>query len=459
MQKKENIISLPVIKKIQLIHDGELSAKENLNLFLKRIKEKNEEINAFISIEEEKAKEQAEKIDEELNKGIKRPLSGIVVGIKSCISVKDYLVSAASKTLENYYGTYDAEVVKKLKENGAIIIGMLNMDEFACGSSGETSYFGPTKNPRDTKLIPGGSSSGSAAAVADNLVDFALGTDTGGSIRNPCSHCGVYGIKPSYGRVSRYGLLDLAMSLDQIGPITKSIEDLAYILKIIAGKSEKDQMTADIRVKDYLSELEKPFNGVFGVINGLENFIVDEEIKKVYLDTIEKIKKTQKTKEIELKYLDLAIATYYPIVYVEFFSATRKYDGRKYGYKIEETAGEEVLRRIEGGKLLTKAEFSGKYYRKALVARKLIANEFKRVFEQVDAIVLPTTPKKPHKIGEKLSPLEMYAYDLFTIPANLAGICAGVVPIKETLGLQVYANAFKEEELFKAMKVVEKLNL
>jgi len=457
--KNKDSISLPIVEKIKLIHQGELSAKENLKLFLKQIKDKNGEINAFISIEEEKAKEQAEKIDEELNNGIKKPLSGIVVGIKSNISVEGYLISAASKTLENYYGTFDAEVVEKLKKNGAIIVGMLNMDEFACGSSGETSYFGPTKNPKDTKLIPGGSSSGSAAAVSANFVDFALGTDTGGSIRNPSSHCGVYGLKPSYGRVSRYGLLDLAMSLDQIGPITKSIEDLAYILKIIAGKSKKDQMTANVEVKDYLNELRKPFNGVFGIIKSLEKFIVDEEIKNVYLRAVEEIKKKYKTKEIELKYLDLAIAAYYPIVYVEFFSATRKYDGRKYGYKIEETAGEEVLRRIEGGKLLTRAEFSGKYYRKALVARKLIANEFKEAFNKVDAIILPTTPKKPHKIGEKLNPLEMYAYDLFTIPANLAGICAGVVPVRDTLGLQIYSNSFKEEELFKAMKAIEKLIL
>ncbi len=454
--KKENLISLPVVEKIKLIHNGELTATENLELFLRQIKSKNEEINAFITIEEEKAKEQAEKIDEELNKGIKRSLSGIVVGIKSCISVEGCLVSAASKTLENYYGTYDADVVNKLKKEGAIIVGMLNMDEFACGSSGETSYFGPTKNPRNLRLIPGGSSSGSAAAVADNMVDFALGTDTGGSIRNPCSHCGVYGVKPSYGRVSRFGLLDLAMSLDQIGPIAKSIEDLAYILKIIAGKSEKDQMTANVEVKDYLRELEKPFDGVFGIVKGLEDFITDEEIKKIYLGMIKKIKENYKTKIVELKYLDLAIATYYPIVYVEFFSATRKYDGRKYGYKIEETAGDEVLRRIEGGRLLTRAEFSGKYYRKALIARKLIADEFKKVFKEVDAIILPTTPKKPHKIGEKLTPLEMYAYDLFTIPANLAGICAGVVPIKETIGLQVYANAFEEDILMRAMKVVEK---
>jgi aspartyl-tRNA(Asn)/glutamyl-tRNA(Gln) amidotransferase subunit A len=447
---------LPIVEKIKLIHNGELSPTENLNIFLKNIKEKDEKINAFIEVNEEKAKEQAEKVEEELNKGIKKPLSGIVVGVKSNISVEDYLVSAASKTLENYYGTFDAEIIKKLKENGAIIVGMLNMDEFACGSSGETSYYGPTKNPRDLNLIPGGSSSGSAAAVAANLVDFALGSDTGGSIRNPSSHCGVYGLKPSYGRVSRFGLLDLAMSLDQIGPITKSVEDLAYILQIIAGKSNYDQTTADIEVPNYLEKMKEIKELKFGIIKGLENFIVDEEIKRIYLNIVENLKKENKVKEVEIKHLDLSIATYYPIVYVEFFSATRKYDGRKYGYKIDEVAGEEVLRRIEGGKLLTKAEFQGQYYRKALLARKLISQEFKNVFKEVDALVLPTTPKKPHKIGEKLSPLEMYAYDLFTIPANLAGICAGVVPIKETIGIQVYADAFKEEILFKAMKEIEK---
>ncbi|MEO2154850.1 MAG: Asp-tRNA(Asn)/Glu-tRNA(Gln) amidotransferase subunit GatA [Nanoarchaeota archaeon] len=448
---------MPVVEKVKLIHNGELGPTENLKAFLDRIKKLDKEINSFIYINEEKAFEQAEKVEKELKEGTKKPLSGIVVGIKSNISVEDYLVSAASKTLENYYGTYDAEVVKKLKDNGAIIVGMLNMDEFACGSSGETSYYGPTKNPRDLSLIPGGSSSGSATAVAANLVDFSLGSDTGGSIRNPSSHCGVYGLKPSYGRVSRFGLLDLAMSLDQIGPITKSIEDLALITQIIAGKSDLDQTTADIEVPDYLEELKKEENLTFGFIKGIENFIMDEEIKKVYLELKEKIKNKFKTKEIEIKHLDLSIATYYPIVYVEFFSATRKYDGRKYGYKIEETAGEEVLRRIKGGEILTKAEFQGQYYRKALVARKLIAKEFKEVFKEVDIIILPTTPKKPHKIEEKLSPLEMYAYDLFTIPANLAGIAASVLPIKETIGIQIYTNAFKEEKLFKAMKKIEEL--
>jgi len=450
-----NYEEMPIMKKIKLIHNHELTPTENLKLFLKNIEEKDDEINAFIEVNKEFAKEQAEKVEEELNKGIKKALSGIVVGIKSCISVENYLVSAASKTLENYYATYDAEVIKKLKENGAIIVGMLNMDEFACGSSGETSYFGPTKNPRDLKLIPGGSSSGSAAAVAANLVDFALGTDTGGSIRNPSSHCGVYGLKPSYGRVSRFGLLDLAMSLDQIGPITKSVEDLAYILSIIAGKSNLDQTTADIEVPNYLNKMKEIKDLKFGIIKGIEKFIVDEEIKKLYNSIVSKIKEKFGIKEVELKFLDLSIATYYPIVYVEFFSATRKYDGRKYGYKIEEVAGEEVLRRIEGGRLLTKAEFQGQYYRKALLARKLISKEFKKVFEEVDVLILPTTPKKPHKLGEKLSPLEMYSYDLFTIPANLAGICAGVVPIKETIGIQIYADAFKEEILFKAMKELD----
>lgn len=391
---------------------------------------------------------------ENKNKG---KLSGKTIAIKANISVINMPISCASKTLEGYFGTYDADVVAKIKSEGAQIIGIANCDEFACGSSGETSCFGPTQNPNAPGRIPGGSSSGSAAAVAAKMCDMSLGTDTGGSIRNPASHCGIVGIKPSYGLVSRYGLLDMSMSLEGIGPFANSVEDVALLLSVIAGKSENDPTSTGAE-KDYTK-----FSGVkglkIGVIKQVKELCSD---KKIYDDIIKSTEEfAQKTEskiiEIDLNHIDLAIQTYYPIVYTEFFSATRKYDGRKYGKKIEDVAGPEVLRRIYGGQEITKSEYKGLYYRKALAVRNLIKDEFKNAFSKVDVIMLPVTPVLPHKIGEKITdPRVMYAYDAFTIPANLAGICAGVVPCTKIdeipVGMQFMAAPFEEQKLVNIMK-------
>lgn len=448
-------------EKLEQIRKGKLTAVDNIKQFLAKIEKEDKKINSFLYVNKN-AVEEAKKVDEKIKKGKAGKLAGLAIAVKACINVKDMPISCASKTLENYYGTYDAEVVERIKAEDGIIIGITNMDCFACGSSGESSMFGPTQNPAAPGKIPGGSSSGSTAAVAAGFCDIALGTDTGGSIRNPASHCGVVGIKPSYGRVSRYGLIDLSMSLDQIGPICKDVYGCALIMEVIAGKSKYDPVTFNEKVEKY-SSFDEIKHVKIGMSKEFEHLCTDRRIYDLIKKKAEKLseKIKSKIKEVSLKYVDLAIQTYYPIVYVEFFSGTRKFDGRKYGKKIEENCSEEVLRRILGGEEISRAEYAGKYYRKALQVKNLITKSFEEAFKDVDIIILPTTPKLPHKIGEKLDPKTMYAYDAFTIPANLAGICAGVVPAGKIdnvpVGLQVFAPAFKEKLLFNVLKEIESL--
>jgi aspartyl-tRNA(Asn)/glutamyl-tRNA(Gln) amidotransferase subunit A len=451
-------------EKLEMIRKGKISAVENINGFLNVIRQKNPKINALLSINENSVAE-AQAVDKKIKLGKAGKLAGLAIAVKSCISVKGLPITCASKTLENYKGTYDADVIEKIKGEDGIIIGMANMDEFGCGSSGENSAFGNTDNPAAPGKIPGGSSSGSAAAVAAGMCDLALAEDTGGSIRNPSSHCGIVGVKPSYGRVSRYGSIDLAMSLDQIGPMSPDVYGAALLMEIIAGKSENDGTTFDKEVPDYTKQLQENYNGLkIGLAPEFEAMCTDKRIYELIMKKAEElaVKTKGAVKKIKLPNVDLAIQTYYPLVYVEFFSGTRKFDGRKYGKKIEENCGEEVLRRILGGKEISKAEYHGTYYRKALKARKMIADGFEKAFKDIDIILSPTTPMLPHKLGTKITdPKAMYAYDAFTIPANLAGICAGVVPAGQIdgvpVGLQIMAPAFKEELLLKALAAMESL--
>ena len=364
------------------------------------------------------------------------------------------------KVLENYTSPYDAEVVSRVKNEGGAIIGMCNMDEFASGSSGETSAFGPTKNPIDNSLIPGGSSSGPAAAVAAGFCDMALGTDTGGSIRCPASHCGLVGLKPSYGAVSRYGLIDLAMSTDTIAPIAKNVEDVALLFSVIQGRDEKDSISLESKGIN-LNDINKiPKNITVGLLD-LSGVEVDKEILKVVEDKIteEAEKNGWKIKKVKLDNLDLAVETYYPLIYVELFSGTRKLDGRRYGKKIEDAAGPEVLRRILGGSEITKAEYAGRYYDSALKVKKLIEEEFSKKFKDVDCIVSPTVPILPWKIGYKISVEEVYASDLLTIPSSLAGNCAISIPAGEIngvpVGMQIICDKFEEQKLLQIAKSVE----
>jgi len=437
--------------KVNDIKKGKLKAVDNIKNFLEVIKKKNKDINAFLYVND-KAIEEAKVIDK---KKVKGKLAGLAIAIKANINVIDMPISCASKTLEDYKGTFDADVIKRIKQEDGIIIGITNMDCFAAGSSGESSMFKPTKNPTCDR-VPGGSSSGSAAAVAADMCDIALGSDTGGSIRNPASHCGIVGFKPSYGRVSRYGLIDLSMSFDQIGPLCKDVYGCALMMEVISGHSDYDSVTFDKPVQKY-SELKDVKKVKIALSKECEKLCENKKIYALIKKKAEELaKKTgSKLSEISLPNVELAVQTYYPIVYVEFFSGTRKLDGRKYGKRIEGSCSEEVLRRILGGREISKAEHGGKYYRKALEAKELITESINKAFEKVDFVVLPVTPKLPKKMGEKISLKDEYAFDAFTTPANLAGICAGVVPVGEIdgvpIGLQIFAKAFDEERLLGLM--------
>lgn len=433
-----------------------MEIKKKIKQFLDEIEKNNKKgkaINAILEINKNAEKESG-----------KGKLSGKVIAVKSNINVRGMKTSCASRTLENYKAGYDATVIKKIKKEGGIIIGMTNMDEFASGSSGETSYFGPTKNPAAIALIPGGSSSGSAAAVAAGFCDVSLGSDTGGSIRNPASHCDIIGVKPSYGLVSRYGLIDLSMSLDQIGPFAKTVHDAALLLEVIAGHDEKDSTTFNVKIPEYSKQIEKiPKSIKIGISKDFEELCQDKRINKLIEEAIERLCKEYgwQKKSVSLKYVDLAVQTYYPLCYVEFFSATRKFDGRRFGKKIEEVCGPEVLRRILGGSEISRAEFHGLYYRRALKVKELIKRDFEKAFKECDIIICPTVPKLPHKIGSKISAEEMYSYDAFTIPANLSGICALSIPCGKIddvpVGMQIMASAFQETKMLQVARAFEKL--
>ncbi|PIO07663.1 Asp-tRNA(Asn)/Glu-tRNA(Gln) amidotransferase subunit GatA [Candidatus Pacearchaeota archaeon CG10_big_fil_rev_8_21_14_0_10_34_12] len=442
-----------------------MTTLQNLQKYLKEIKKndkKGNRINAFLQLRNDKELiDEAKKIDAKAKNGKAGKLAGKIIAVKANINVKSLNASCGSKTLENYKATYDADVIKKIKEEDGLIIGVTNMDEFASGSSGETSAFGATKNPANLELIPGGSSSGSAASVSAGFCDMALGSDTGGSIRNPSSHCGVVGVKPSYSSVSRSGLIDLSMSLDQIGPIAKNVSDATLLLSVIRGKSEKDSISQE-SIKIDLNKIETiPKNITLGI---LEFKIGDGRIQTVIDERIENAARKYgwKTKKIKVPYIDLAIETYYPLVYVEFFSGTRKFDGRKYGKKIEDSAGPEVMRRILGGSEITKAEYGGRYYYHALKVKRMIENELKNVFKKVDCVISPTVPRLPHKIGEKISIEDMYGYDALTIPANLAGNCAISIPAGKIdnvpVGLQIMCDKFQEQKMLQIARGFEKLD-
>lgn len=466
-------------EKLKQIKSGKLTAELNIRNFLEKIRKDDKRINSFIYLNPNAIAE-ARAIDKKIKEGKAGKLAGLAIAVKSNINVSGMMVSCASKTLEDYYAPFDATVIKKIKEEDGIVIGMTNMDEFACGSSGETSAFKPTHNPAVLGKIPGGSSSGSAAAVSAEFCDLALGSDTGGSIRNPASHCNVVGLKPTYGSVSRYGLIDLSMSLDQIGAFSKTAEGVELLFEAIKGKDENDATTKDLKnpqgnykfpvpktksflFKQNLKSFEKNGKSItIGLSNDFEK-LCNKEIYDLIKKKVEVIAKKNKWKieDIRLGNIDLAVQAYYPLCYVEFFSATRRFDGRKYGKKIEEVCGPEVLRRILGGSEISKAEYKGLYYRDALKAKGLIKRDFENALKKVDIIICPTVPKLPHDIGESITPEEMYSYDAMTIPANLAEIPAISVPAgmigEIPVGMQLMSDKFNEDLLFNVAKEVEKL--
>lgn len=425
---------------------------------IKEIEERDKKINSFIVLDKEGIS----------RKGVPKngKLENLSIAVKSNISILGLKTTCASKTLENYIAPFDSTVVERIKKESGVILGMTNMDEFACGSSGESSFFGHTENPSALGHIPGGSSSGSAAAVAAEFVDASIGSDTGGSIRNPASHCGIVGFKPTYGLVSRYGLVDLAMSLDQIGPLARDVETAALLLEVIAGYDERDatSLKMDPKFYNFSKNLNSELKGVrVGYAEEFDKLIVDDGIKKIIHNSLDKLNSAgAEIISVNLPNLEMALPTYYLNVYVEFFSATRKYDGRRYGYRIEDVCGEEVLRRILLGSYISRKEYSNKYYRKALLARSIIRNDISNSLRDVDVLVGPAVPKLPHKLGTKIDdPRVLYAYDVFTVIANLAGIPAGVVPAGKVdgipTGLQIMGRVLDDQKVLDIMYGFEKI--
>jgi aspartyl-tRNA(Asn)/glutamyl-tRNA(Gln) amidotransferase subunit A len=469
----------------RLIKEKEVKPSELLEELLLRIKETEPKLNAYITVTEEEARKKAEIADRELEKLSKDEvpeLFGIPISIKDNINVENVRMTCASKILENFISPYDATVVKKLREKGAIFVGKNNLDEFAMGSSTETSYFGPTKNPWDLERVPGGSSGGSAAAVAARSALASLGSDTGGSIRQPAAFCGVVGLKPTYGRVSRFGLTAFASSLDQIGPITKNVEDAAYLLNVISGQDAKDATSARIPVPDFLAGLN---NEVKGLKAGLpkEYFVegIEPEVKEKVLDAVKKLESLGvEVVEISLPHTEYAVETYYIIAPAEASSNLGRFDGVRYTYRARdykglvdmfcktraEGFGDEVKRRIMIGTYTLSAGYYDAYYLKAQKVRTLIYQDFEKAFEEVDFIVTPTSPTTAFKLGEKTAdPIKMYLSDIFTIAVNLAGLPAISIPCgfdeKELpVGLQIIGKAFDEVTILNVANVLEKeLNL
>jgi len=450
----------------------ELTSSELTEVFLKRIDAVEVKIKAYITIAKDDAVKQAKEADKRLASGRDiTPLTGVPISVKDIFCTQGMLTTCASKILNNFVPPYDATIIKKLKDAGAVILGKNNMDEFAMGSSTENSAFVVTKNPWDTERVPGGSSGGSAASVAAGECAASVGTDTGGSIRQPASCCGVVGLKPTYGRVSRYGIVAFASSLDQAGPLTKDIKDCAVLLNTIAGHDPHDATSIEAPVPDYTAGLGK---GIRGIRVGIprEYFIkgLDSDVEQAVRDAIEVLKKNGASiVDVSLPHTDYAIAVYYLVATAEASSNLARYDGVKYGYRAsnnsnllemycksrDEGFGPEVKRRIMLGTYALSAGYYEAYYKKASQVRTIIKNDFEEAFKRCDVIVTPTSPTPAFKIGEKVAdPLTMYLSDIFTISCNLAGIPGLSLPCgftKENLpiGLQILGKPMDEETVLK----------
>jgi aspartyl-tRNA(Asn)/glutamyl-tRNA(Gln) amidotransferase subunit A len=463
-----------------LLKKREITSKEITESFLEKINELNKEINSFITVCDDIALKQAEEADKKIDSGEFSELTGIPLGIKDLICTSGIKTTCGSKILHNYIPTYNATVYERLLEQSIVTLGKNNMDEFAMGSSNETSHFGPVKNPNSLDRVPGGSSGGSAAAVASNQCAASLGSDTGGSIRQPASFCGVVGLKPTYGRVSRYGLIAFASSLDQIGPITKNVEDAAILLKAISGYDNRDSTSVNIEVPDYLSNLKKECLKGLKIGVPKEYFIegINKEVKNCVENKLKELGKNgAEIIEISLPHTEYAVAVYYIIAPAEASSNLARFDGVKYGYRTEnydnlldmykktraEGFGDEVKRRIMLGTYALSSGYYDAYYLKASKVRNLIKQDFAEAFKNVDVIVCPVTPTTAFKIGEKVdNPLEMYLNDIFTIPLNLAGTCGISIPIGKDsdnlpIGLQIIGNFFEEEKILNVAYNIEQL--
>lgn len=459
------------------LHKKEISVTDLVEESYKRISEVETQVGAFLTLDEERARSQAKKLDAKLGtdeaKGL---LFGMPVGVKDNIVTKDLRTTAASQILHNFDPIYDATVVTKLQEAETITIGKLNMDEFAMGSSTENSSFKKTKNPWNLETVPGGSSGGSAAAVAAGEVPFSLGSDTGGSIRQPASFCGVVGLKPTYGRVSRFGLIAFASSLDQIGPITRTVEDNAYVLQAIAGMDPMDSTSANVEVPSYVNALTGEVKGLkIGVPKEYLGEGVNPEVRESVMQALATLEKLGATwEEVSLPHSKYALSTYYLLSSSEASANLARFDGVRYGYRSPnsnnlmelyknsraEGFGDEVKRRIMLGTFALSSGYYDAYYKKAQKARTLIKKDFEDVFAKYDVIVGPTTPTPAFKIGEKTSdPLTMYANDILTIPVNLAGVPGISVPCGFDqglpLGLQIIGKHFDEATVYRVAHAFE----
>jgi aspartyl-tRNA(Asn)/glutamyl-tRNA(Gln) amidotransferase subunit A len=460
------------------ISSGATKAAELAAGYYERIEQINPRLNIYLSLTKERALAQAERMDRLAAKGDPLPaLAGIPVAIKDVLAMQGAPATAGSKILEGYRPPYDATVVARLEAAGAVLLGKLNCDEFAMGSSNENSAYGPVLNPVDTERVPGGSSGGSAAAVAANLAVATLGTDTGGSIRQPASFCGVVGVLPTWSRVSRYGLIAFASSLDRVGPFAANVRDAATVLGVISGYDAKDATSSVAPVPDYAAESDKPVAGMrIGVPAEYFGAGLDPEVRAAVETGIAALKAAGcAVKPISLPYTKYAIPTYYLVATAEASANLARFDGVRYGYRSPASAnlsdmyrhsrdegfGAEVKRRILLGTYALSAGYYDAYYGKAQQVRRLLAEEFLRAFAEVDAIVTPTAPTAAFKLGEKTGdPLAMYLADIYTVTASLAGICGVTVPCGTTaaglpVGMQVLARPLHEGTAFRVARAVE----
>ncbi|KMK75289.1 Asp-tRNA(Asn)/Glu-tRNA(Gln) amidotransferase subunit GatA [Alkalihalobacillus pseudalcaliphilus] len=473
-----SLFDLPMSELHSKLQKKELKVSDLIDQSYKRIAEVEDRVKAFVTLDEEKARTYAAELDEAL--GTDRSfgtLFGMPIGVKDNIVTKNLRTTCSSKILENFNPIYDATVVQKLQEAEAVTIGKLNMDEFAMGSSNENSAIHITKNPWNLDYVPGGSSGGSAAAVAAGEVPFSLGSDTGGSIRQPAAYCGVVGLKPTYGRVSRYGLVAFASSLDQIGPITTNVADNAYLLQAISGLDPMDSTSAHVDVPNFTEKLEQGVKGLkVAVPREYLGDGVDPEVADSVREALKILEREGATwEEVSLPHSKYALATYYLISSSEASANLSRFDGVRYGYRSEDAEnlldmykktraegfGDEVKRRIMLGTFALSSGYYDAYYKKAQKVRTLIKQDFENIFKDYDVILGPTTPTTSFKVGEKTKdPMTMYANDILTIPVNLAGVPGISVPcgFKDglPLGLQIIGKHFDEATIYRVANAYEK---
>ncbi len=469
---------------IRKVHDslisGEYTSVDLAKEYLEQITKKDKDIHAYLEVYSDVI-DQATKADEMIKNGTATLLTGIPISIKDNILIKGRVASSASKMLENYVATYDATVIEKLKKDGVVFIGRTNMDEFAMGGSTENSAYGPTKNPNDLERVSGGSSGGAAASVSSDEALVALGSDTGGSIRQPASFCGIVGLKPTYGAVSRYGVMAMGSSLDQIGPLGKTVDDVEILFNAIKGEDKMDSTTLpDVVTKDNSSQIKKQFDRASKIKIGVpRDFLnvggIDQDVLNNFNESIEKLKTLgYEIIDIELPNLKYSLAVYYVIVPAEVSSNMARFDGMRYGSRVsgengiddyflsrQSGLGREVRRRIILGTYVLSSGYYDAYYNKANIVRGIIKDDYKKAFEKVDVIITPTAPNVAFKIGDKVNdPLQMYLEDIFTVPVNLAGVPAISVPsgFKEVgdkkipIGLQFISSHLGEDKLFQVGK-------